>query len=225
MADPRYIAQVVLDRDGALPEDRIINVMHFEGDDQAPTPDRERWDELAPGLASRLVTFYQSRGPIMAATLAGTGTIKLYDFSDPKPRIPRFEQSFTFVPATTAFPGEVALVISFEGASEPGVNMRRRRGRIYLGPLATGAASGTYTADVRPLASRMNETVSSFVTMATGSNGAARLAIFSPTTLSGGGSVDQAWTDAVAVWVDDAFDTQRRRGARATTRSLGTIPA
>ncbi len=225
MADPRYIAQVVLDRDGALPEDRIINVMHFEGDDNGTGPDRDRWDELAPGLASRLVTFYQSRAPILAATLAGTGTVKLYDFSDPKPRIPRYELAFTFVPATTAFPGEVALVISFEAASEPGVNMRRRRGRIYLGPLATGAASGTYTADVRPLASRMNETVSSFVTMATGSGGAARLAIFSPTTLSSGGSIDDAWNDAVNVWVDDAFDTQRRRGARATTRSLGTIPA
>jgi hypothetical protein len=71
----------------------------------------------------------------------------------------------------------------------------------------------------------MNETVSSFVTMATGSGGAARLAIFSPTTLSSGGSIDDAWNDAVNVWVDDAFDTQRRRGARATTRSLGTIPA
>lgn len=222
---PRFIAQVSLERDGAIPEDVIVNSWHFEGDDNtAFETDRARWDDLAPGLTSRLVTFYQSLGVGWAQTLSGNGEVKLYDFSDAKPRIPRYQEPFVFTPGTSAQPGEVALCLSFSAAAEAGANPARRRGRVFLGPLsASSTVVMTEGADARPPAAFRQSVIDAALVMATGVADAARLAIFSPRTLALGGTVDEAWNDAVNLWVDNAFDTQRRRGADATARTTATI--
>jgi hypothetical protein len=225
MADPRYRAQITLARTSGLSEDVVVNVLHFEGDDDPVSPDREHWDQLAPGLASRLVTFYQAIDPYYSAVIAATGhSVRLYDMSDPEPRFPRYEQMFGLATGSTTLPSEVALCLSFQAAKVAGQSQARRRGRIYLGPFATLAmATGQLAGDNRPAANMVAEVLAAADVMATGGSGAARLAIFSPTTLVGGGSIDDAWTDAAELWIDNAWDTQRRRGANATTRSTAVV--
>lgn len=218
MADPRFRAQVELERRGGMPEDVSVNVMHFEGDDDPGQPDRARWDQLAPGLANRIAGFYQDVGAYLAATLTGNGVVTLYDMADATPRIPRFIEPFTFVPSGVALPAEVALVISFKAEALAGANTARRRGRIFLGPIADFVPFDPALSDIRPGPLDLQAILGFFGTMARGTAGSARLAIFSPTTLQAGGTIDDAWTDADSLWMDDAFDTQRRRGAAATLR-------
>jgi hypothetical protein len=221
---PHARLQVVLDRDGLLPEDAVVNTWHFEADAGGGS-DRDKWDLDMPGLLDRVELFYVTVAGIFAPTLAGTGRIKAYDLSDAKPRVPRVVQEFTFVPSTSdALPAEVALCLSFKGATESGVNMRRRKGRVFLGPLArTMIDGGTPVADVRPGTGNVSSVLTAAEVMATGGSGTFRLSIYSPTSDPGETMVDAAWNDAVEFWVDNAFDTQRRRGARATARQTQAI--
>src|SRR5688572_8968048 len=107
--------QVSLDRDGLIPEDVATNTWHFDGDWDSATEDRRaRWDEDAPGLVARIITFYQTIAGQLSSTLAGTGTVRVYDMHDARERIPRVVTPFTFTPGDGALPGEVAVCLSFK---------------------------------------------------------------------------------------------------------------
>lgn len=219
----RCIAQVTLERDGALPEDAVVNTWHFESDD---IPLGATFDDNAPGLRDRLVEYYQGLQTIFSSILTGNGTIKLYDWSEDQPRVPRLEDTFTFTPSTTSpMPAEVAVCVSLVGALESGVKMARRRGRVFLGPVSGEIVAIVGTpADVRVHPTYRTQIVNATVDLATGAaNGSFRLAIWSPTTTREGGSDNDAWNDVVTVYVDDAFDTQRRRGGRSTARTSATV--
>jgi hypothetical protein len=225
MADPRAIVQVALSRNGGLGQDTVINTWHFEGDADAAESDRARWDGLIGGLAGRLATFYNTIGPYLSMSLAGSGRIKAYDFADPPTRIPRFEGTFTHPVGGGTLPGEVAVVLSMLAAPLPGVNPRRRRGRVYLGPLTAGVSQylSTDVPDPVPSSAFVTAVLSATQVMATGGGGAFRLSTFSPTTIKTGGSVDSAWNDVASVYIDNAFDTQRRRGGDPTSRVTAAI--
>ncbi len=226
MTTPRYRVQITLRRSTNLAEDEIVNVMHFEGDDDSAFGDREHWLALAQGLGNRIETFYQQISNRLADTLQPTGTIDMYDMRDPKPRIPRFTRELTLgALGTGSLPAEVAVVLSMRGALEPGVIAARRRGRIYIGPFANTQSGNTPLAgDSRPSDSLLIQILDAADIMATGMAGAARLAVYSPTTDTlGTGLPDEAWNDVVLLWADDAWDTQRRRGASATKRLERTV--
>ena len=216
---------VRLKRLNRLPEDDVINVMHFEGDEVGgigPEDDRARWDELAPGLASRLATFYQAISVYFAFTVQPDATVTLYDMRDPKPRIPRLVHPFTMgTRSTSTLPGEVASCLSFQAAAEAGQPAARRRGRIYLGPLGTNTGSQlTGSTDFRPTQAFIDAVLAAAKVMATGTGGAARLSIYSPRSDPLGDSgPDLAWNDAVTLSMDNAFDIQRRRGAAPTVKT------
>lgn len=225
MATPLFTAQVSLERDMGLPEDAVVNTMHFEGDEGLGLTDDETWDDLKDGLINRIVTFYQSIGTTFSSILSGNGVVKLYNPRDPSlpgaPRIPRDSLGFTFTPSTGAsLPAEVALCLSYSGAAESGVNMRRRRGRIFLGPIsASSISSGTAPLnDARPSLALRNGILANFDVMATGVSGAARLAVYSPTGDPTNANVDASWTDVTIAWIDDAWDTIRKRGAAPSSR-------
>lgn len=222
----RVIAQVALQRDSGLARDEIVNTMHFEDDSGFSTDGGI--DANGPGLMTRLATFYQESSSSLSSVLTGQGTITLYDWTAPTPRVPRLQSTFTFVPQTTALPSEVALCISFRGEKVAGANAARRRGRIYFGPLASSASiNPTPTnpaSDVRPVDDLVKVILGNFRTMALGGSGAFRLAVFSPTTWAlGTGSADDAWNDVTHIWADNAFDTVRSRGAEATKRFQASI--
>jgi hypothetical protein len=109
-------------------------------------------------------------------------------------------------------PPEVAICLSYQAAKISGVPQARRRGRVFIGPLNT-SAMGT---DGRPATAFINALV-----------GAAD-ALKDPA-----GAPDWDWstwssfdpTVSTVIdngWVDNEFDTQRRRGRKYTTRTTFT---
>lgn len=217
-----FKAQVSLNRVGGMAADVVTNTMHFDGDEGFENPNAT-WEGQGAGLTTRLIAFYQNIGANYGGQMAGTGTIKLYDMQAPVPRVPRLTTNFTHGVGGSGLPSEVALCLSFRAETLSGVNARRRRGRIFLGPFTTGASTMVAgSSDYRPLAALRQQIVTAFVTMATGTNGAARLAIYSPTN-DAAGSVEDAFEDAREVWCDDAWDTIRSRGARPLSRITASI--
>jgi hypothetical protein len=211
-------AQVVLPRKGLLAEDDVVNTFHFEDDSGFATDGGISVN--GPGLITRIGTFYTTLGAtVFSALLAGTGEVTLYDMADAKPRAPRLTGTFTFATSAAAGPAEVALCLSFAAATASGDTAARRRGRVYLGPVASGMFQQLAGAsDVRPQTTTLDTIVNAAKTMATGGSGAFRLAVFSPTTAGLDETLDAAWNDVTRLWVDNAFDTMRSRGAQRTIR-------
>jgi hypothetical protein len=212
------LAQVSLNRTSNLPEDRVINTFHFE------VQDNTQLVADAATIVSRLTEFYTVAPPGFAATLQGKlsavisligHTIKVYDMSQPQPRIPIVTSDLVLNGVTgNGLPSEVALVLSFRGVAVAGVPPARRRGRVYLGPFGTAAMGSIVDGDMRP-----SPDMTSIL------NGiGARL---------GGYQVGPIWSvysevannlvNVAFVSTDNAFDTQRRRGARRTSRT--EVPA
>lgn len=225
MTTPCYTAQITIPRDTGLAKDNIVNVLHFEGDDGTTGTDQEHWDSLASGLGSRIRTFYETLAGYMPSTVAPVGSVKLYNMRDPEPRIPRHEDPIDLSTASAAvpLPAEVALCLSMKAAATPGVNMARRRGRIYLGPFATtGMFDTVVAADSRPSGAVITLLLAAAATMARGTSGSARLAVYSPKT-DLLGSLEDALNDVSTLWIDNAWDTQRRRGGAPTSRQVSEL--
>lgn len=199
--------------------------MHFEDDNPAGSTDAFREGGIqvnGPGLLNRIERFYGTIGATwLSRALAGTGTIRLYNPRDTKPRIPVLERSFAHPVNQQGLPSEVALCISYRAKRESGQAAARRRGRIFLGPLGGSVSGmGDGASDARPDATALDALLVAFREMAVSSdtNGAFRLAIHSPTALASGVAFDDTFNDATEIYVDNAWDTIRKRGAKATVR-------
>lgn len=112
------------------------------------------------------------------------------------------------LPSGNSLPAEVALCISF-GGSESGVPIASRRGRIYIGPLNVAAVASA-TGYARP-AQVFRDALTNAAQDHWDSPGAGwDMVVYSRKlrliTLIAGG------------WVDNEWDTQRRRGEAATAR-------
>lgn len=109
--------------------------------------------------------------------------------------------------STASLPDEVALCTSFASVVPPGGRPGRHRGRIYMGPFV----SGFNTADGRPSDILVERLVAA-------TNQLALDLIDAGVALSVWSRVDKATRPVVRGWVDNAWDTQRRRGVAATGR-------
>jgi hypothetical protein len=138
-------------------------------------------------------------------------TWKLYDRADTPPRAPVATGTWSFAgaPAGDSLPKEVALCLSFQGAPLSGTPQSRRRGRIYMGPLRTSAL-GT---DGRPVAGLITQLKDAGDNLLAASEAAASWiwVVYSPTS-----GLETTITNG---WVDNEFDTQRRRGRVPTSRT------
>jgi hypothetical protein len=137
--------------------------------------------------------------------------IQFYRESDPTPRVPRYESTFNLVsaPSGSPLPREVALCCSFQAGRISGESQARRRGRVYIGMLD----SATVGADGRPDAAVI-DAVAAFGNAILGPSLAStswKWAVYS--RMNGSGS------EVLDGWVDNAFDTQRRRGDAPTART------
>lgn len=209
-------------RDTNLPEDVAVNVWHFSTSSNIE-PARSTEVQLA---LDELELFYGAVDQFLSLTTASPGTFTAYDLSEAKPRVPFISRDFTLVPGGGAFPGEVALTLSFQGVEVSGEPQARRRGRIYLGPLSsdTWVLSGGTS---RPTFALQDGLRDAGQALLTASEAAATWSwiVFSPTSA---GPVDPVTglyanlADGVVVvdngWVDDAFDTIRKRGPAASSR-------
>lgn len=207
-------ALVSIPSDTGDPADTVTNTWHFDSDDPYDST-------VLAGITTKLTNFYQAIDGFMAGDLLGnTATVKVYDLADDEPRVPKATFTIALTLSTgVALPSEVAAVLSFRGALESGANMKRRRGRVYLGPLTT--------TQIETVGGRVRWT-SGFVTAVTAAAVAmrdlvttenAKWAVFSPTTYAQTNDLDQAFEDVVAGWMDNAPDTQRRRGTASTIRT------
>jgi hypothetical protein len=163
--------------------------------------DDPNWEQLAGDLGNALDTW-------LPQPTGRQQTIKLYEIGQPEPNRPKATHVLKAnQSAEGSAPREVCLCLSFHG----GKNTKRERGRLYL-PL--WAVTSTTSVGVRPQAPAIAK--------------AAEL----PAVLAGLGGANVDWiiwspTDNKAVqvtdwYVDDEWDTQRRRGLRPTTRTTGT---
>jgi hypothetical protein len=194
--------QVILHTVSAIQADFATNTWHFDDGELEPS-----------GIADELIVFYNAVRGAMSPAIAQNGhEIKMYKYSDPEPRVPIYEEVWNFgaAPAGFPLPAEVALVLSYHAEPVSGLSQARRRGRVYIGPLNTGTLA---TGEGRP----SGGTLTTFVNAAEALLAESQLADWTWSTYS---TVLNSGAEVYAGWVDNAFDTQRRRGVAPTTRSL-----
>lgn len=138
--------------------------------------------------------------------------IKLTDIADPQPRYPFYEETWntTVAPSGSTAPPEVSLVASFQGDRLSGVPQARRRGRMYVGPLRLTHLGN----DGRPtpaLITQLTAIMDDFLTAS---------AAMTATTWGVYSRAGSFITEVTNGWIDNEFDTQRRRGRLATSRTV-----
>jgi hypothetical protein len=228
-------AEVVMPYTTNLPKDVSMNVLHWLVDDGADSAD------LAD-LSGHIATFYNGPfepddvGPSFyisdVVTRAEEGCrIEWYEVDpatpdlpsevDPDTGIPQSDDTSTWLDtylwtlgATTTdtmLPLEVAICISTKATPALPVPIRRRRGRVYIGPLTTDVvkAGSPYLPRVDP---NVMQTLANAADYLAGTPTAGQWAIYS-------GRAAQAYVVSEG-FVDNEFDTQRRRQLRATERVL-----
>lgn len=205
-----------------LPEDRFVNTWHHEKVGQLGVS-QEDIDNIHGALA----TFYDeaagvpnvsiaSRMP--ASVISNQLEFRTYDMGEPEPRQPHIN-TVTFGPGGgSPLPTECAVTMSFHGSR----SIPRERGRIYIGPLSTSA--GTVGAAGKGM---IVESAFIDVVVAAASRLVANQvltedlfwSVFSNTRKESHPSFS-GLTHVEGGWVDNAFDTQRRRGTRASSRDV-----
>lgn len=201
----------------AVPEDAVVNGWYFSRPGAAP---------FTPGeidlVLDEVDGFYDGIGAFMSVLVALNNTdYTVYDMNDPPPRVPMLtEQRGMATRGATALPNEVALCLSFKGDPVVGVPPARLRGRLFIGPWAEAANEDTsgrpagLTA-VLGLALGGQAIINSAALAAAGIN----WVVYSPTR-RGAGAAEDGTAVVTSGWVDDAWDTQRRRGLGATARQV-----
>lgn len=190
----------------ASSRERIMNVWHF-ATVGAGTP-----SALAGTVTSTLDDFYQDIDTYLSSELTGAvPLIRFFNLIEPKPRQPYVENTLTTLAcAVTRANREDAVCLSYKALYQSGVTPKRRRGRIYLGPLsngALGATSGKLDPTVKTAFVSAAQTLFDIHDAAT----AWSWVVYSPTTDTAGTGETGAY-EVVSGWIDDEIDTQRRRG-------------
>ena len=207
-----YVFQWAWHGVSGLAEDRFVNSTHWQesslgvGDfDNVKDMLTNFYTEIPPSGTNAIYNFMDT------GSINGNVTLTAYRLSDTKPRQPVYqtELEFSGIPGDGSLPTEVSLVMSFQATKESGENQKRRRNRIYLGPCGVmanddGRPSNLFIDTVmRAGRGLMNEAAGSF-------NWTWK--VYSPT--------DDAAYPVWSGWVDNAWDTQRRRGIRSTGRGI-----
>lgn len=200
---PLVRCTVTLRMDSGILEDFPTNTWWFDDDDGT----------TEPAIETELIGFYDSVRPYFPTSMEQNGhTFEWYRESDPPPRAPirTTVWNLTSNPSGTPLPSEVALCCSFQADRISGVPQARRRGRVYIGPLST-VALGT---DGRPAATFVTAMVNAGNDLVDASVASTtwKWSVFSRVLGTG--------SEVTNGWVDNAFDTQRRRGIAPSARTV-----
>jgi hypothetical protein len=209
MADPIltdiFKVQVVFKDSSNLPENQFINNWYFRNDNLAVFP--------STPIINVLNAFYfqpAANGFVIKAQMAShvltAAEYRIYDLGQAPPRT---RNSFPVAGSSSSqgsgLPGEVAVCSSFYA----GANVKRRRGRHYIGPLSAGATDGGGAPRPSP------ELRAAIVDRA--QNVAQTTENVTWVVVSQVGLMANVVT---AGWCDNAFDTQRRRGNQPSARII-----
>lgn len=217
---PHIRAQCVFPTVTNLPRDRVTNTWHF--DNANGDLDFFEASTLIGGLLD--TSFYRPLWltPYQPANWMKPNLgwwINFYDMTEPEPRVPfRVDvNGANYSGSTSVIPAEVATCLSFQGAPVSGQSQARRRGRLYL-PGMNAAMLEQESAGLYPTLN--DDWITRVVT---------RAGIFA------GDVADNtiAWSVYSTVagtlahvtngWVDEAPDTQRRRGQDSQARVTWTV--
>ncbi len=184
-------------------KDRITNTLHFKSD---MSPDNVFTGEDYEQIGIDVRNAWAVGQPVYCRGVDRV-EVKVYNLEDPQPRMPRAAVTGN-VTMTNHGVREVCLCLSFSD----GTNSRRKRGRIYMGPFAPDqlheVPGTTIRSAVHTLADRM-----------AGIGGInVDWCVFSPTEFAASQQLGAAMVPVQKSWVDDAWDTQRRRGIPPSTR-------
>lgn len=125
---------------------------------------------------------------------------------------PIYSKTYTYAYTGTSGPTEVALCLSYATVTNWDATTARRRGRIFLGPI-----TAAFTNVPRPGATLIDATLAlgqALYDVGPANEGSWQ--IYSTT--------DAVATDIASISVDNAWDTQRRRGLVPTARTVQTVP-
>lgn len=215
---PHYLIQHTMQSTSGLSKDRYVNTFHVDGLLLAQSKLEE--------IAGHIKFFYGADSThaigkyIARHAKTEPATIKIFNFAFPEPRVPVYEE--LYVPENsnmggTPLPDEVCSVLSYEAAPEAGIPMSRRRGRLYLGPLENNTVQTETNGPTRPNTAFQTAAVLSFGFLAAGITAIADVTFVQRSESSGAMAPPVRW------WMDDAWDTQRRRGAQPTSRVVADI--
>ena len=200
---PFYRTQMTLKMVSNVSADFCVNTMHFLGNSLL--------DDIT-NIKAGVFSFYDDVRTIFPANVAQNGhDLKIYNLADPQPRYPIDESVYNFTAAPTgdALPHECAVVLSFQAERSSGIPQARRRNRIFLGPIREPVVTSDGRLDTAVATTIANAGDSLNVFMAA-TTPRTDWVVYSPTDITGD-LVDNGW-------VDNAFDTQRRRGRKPTQR-------
>lgn len=199
-----------------IPADNVVNSWHFFTAAGVLGPND--YDNVRDMLKDFFTKSYTKSGVsklslaayIPTSTITSTALVRAYILGTTPGAPPDYTSSFTAPAgsASSALPAEVALCLSYQAALEDNVNQARRRNRKYIGPFASNAL-GTNgrpspgLIDTMTLAAReMLQAAQASVTW--------EWVGYSKTN-AGSWEIDNGW-------VDNAWDTQRRRGPVGSSR-------
>jgi hypothetical protein len=218
MADPIipgvYRAQVTFEGTNTTPRDRIVHTYCFKRKAALGSVGLEDMGSIADELQRRLREFYVDPVAPSAERVINfippmfrqVVTLRVYNLEQPPERLAHERPINTTGAGTTGnpLPRDVALCMSFFSHR----NLKRRRGRIYLGPLTTGTLDPQTGRPVQHVITAINAAAQRLANEGAGDN--CDWAILSPT--------DADAKPVTAGWCDNEWDTQRSRGFSANNR-------
>lgn len=220
----RYLRAIAaIGVDTTLSEDIVTNTWHFrhENADANVTP-----QDSANDVVDQLEVFYQGIDDLLfPSTVGNTITVRVYNIEDAQPRVPLLTRNIAIVPSVEVpLPHEVAIALSMKSDVASGQNPARRRGRVFLGPIARTALG---VEDNRVVVTEFvrnsirDRAVEAFGTANGGPLNAEdpKLHIYSRTTDIQGASVPDSFFRVNTIEIDNAVDTIRSRGHDRTAKT------
>lgn len=215
---PQVVRTQIILNPSAAPAEQVMNTWHSVTVG-ATTP-------LASATAFQgaLQTFYNAVDAQYSNEFSGaTPLMRSFDLSEPKPRQPIVETTAAAMSTSTDRGArEIACCLSYKGVYLSGISPKRKRGRIYLGPLTRGAVDATNGLFTTAFVGVIVTAATALVT-ASDASATFRWVIYSPTTDTAGTGLDaDSWDAVTSGWVDDNPDIQRRRSPRTANKTLWT---
>nr|CRY96067.1 hypothetical protein [uncultured prokaryote] len=189
-----YDFQVVLHNANGLAEDDYVNVLHFDTGTLV-----DSIEETCDGINAAYLTINGRLSKVIDGM-----TIKVYNEEGGSPQFSKDYANITG--GSSSSPSEVAVCLSYYADDEQNTN-RKRRGRIYMGPLNSAAGDLIDSGSVDAYLD-FGELLAS-------------IGFASNTTWMMKSSLGYLKIERIAV--DNAWDTQRRRGTAATVREFRDV--
>jgi len=195
-----------------LVDDQMVNTMHWYAEDDNET--------VGDNIRDLIVDFYDLEFDgdrvgnwLTSQSLTGDYVLEIYRLSDNKPRVPWYTASGNVdFDSAPALPAEVALCLSFQAEKVSGEPQARKRNRIYLGGFKSSA-----NVNGRPANELIQVMLFSAEEMLQAATNSISVNWIVWSTAA------NTWHLVESGWVDNAWDSQRRRGLAPTQRGLWDI--